>query len=180
MNQMEKKIEIEVLWESKDVWRQHLNLYFSYDSIIVFFLTFAIYGIFLAFLVLNGNANFLNLMDVVWSAFLFVILFGLIMSYFSAKNAKKTKQEKYKFIFSSEKVEINGDSSCTQFNWTHVRQVKENRKYFILFLKSEQRSFLPKRFFRDYEQLEDFKNLLRLKLGEKVYLKKSKETLGLK
>ena len=180
MNQMEKKIEIEVLWESKDVWRQHLNLYFSYDSIIVFFLTFAIYGIFLAFLVLNGNANFLNLMDVVWSAFLFVILFGLIMSYFSVKNAKRLEQEKYGFIFSESKVEINGESFRTQFDWTHIIQIKETGTYFILSLKSNQRTLLPKRFFSDYEQLDDFKNLLRLKLSEKVYLKKSKEKLGLK
>ena len=177
---MERKIEIEVLYESKDFWRSYLNYYFSYDTVFIFFLTFAIYGIFVAFLLLGGDAAFLDLIAIVSSALLFVFLFGLVMSYFSVKNAKKLEHEKYGFIFTESNVEINSESFRTQLDWTHIIQVKEIGTYFILSLKSNQRTLLPKRFFSDFEQLEDFKNLLRSKLGEKVYLRKSKEKLGLK
>ncbi len=143
---MEKKIEIEVLYESKDFWRSYLNYYFSYDTIFIFFLTFAIYGIFIAFLLLGGDADLLNLIDIVSSTFLFVVLFGLVMLYFSVKNAKRLEQEKYGFIFSEAKVEINAESFRTQFDWTHIIQVKETGTYLILSLKSNQRTFCRKDF----------------------------------
>lgn len=177
---MENKIEIEVLYESKDYWRSYLSYYLSFHNIFVFFLSFAIYGMFIAFLFLRKYVEFPHLVDVALFAFFFAIFFGLVLSYISVGYAKRLDEGKCRFVFSDENVKINTKSGTIQLDWTHFVNVKERGKYFVFSLKNGQTTLLPKRFFRDYEQVAEFKNLLRSKLGEEAYFKKSKEKLGLR
>jgi hypothetical protein len=174
------KIEVEGLYEAKDFWRSSLNYYFSLSFVFYFFWALVIFGFFITFLFLRGNAGVSHFVDVVLSSIVFVILYGLVMSYLSFGKAGELNQGKYKFIISNEKVEISAQSFATSLNWDWFVQIKETKHYFILSSKIGQKTLLPKRFFRDFEQLAEFKNLIRSKLGEKVHLKKSKENLGLK
>ena len=173
-------IEVEVLFETKDYWRNYLGYFLSFQSVLVYFFTFCIFGLSVSFLFLGKQIELSHLLDVFLTSFLFVLLFGFVMSYFSVSNAKNLSDGKCKYSFSDEKVTISAKSFNTQIDWTYFINAKETKNNFILAMKDGQNNFLPKRFFQDYEQIADFKNLLRSKLGERASLKKSKENLGLK
>ena len=175
-----EKIEIEVLLSTTDLWRSYLNDYFSFNSVFIYFMAFAVYGFFLIFLFVRGEANIFHLADVVFTSGLFVILFGLTMTYLSVKKAQKFPWMQYKIAYSKEKVEVVTPQFTNFVEWEWFVQIKENRNYFTFSLMDGQTTLLPKRCFRDSEQLAGFKNLISLKLGEKVLLQKSKEHLGLK
>lgn len=102
------------------------------------------------------------------------------MAYFSVQNAKKLSLGKCKYIFSDEKVEITTKYFATRIDWTYFHLAKETSNYFVLFMKDGNKNLIPKRSFENYEQISNFKNLLRAKLGTEVYLEKPKERLGLK
>jgi hypothetical protein len=174
-----KSIEIDVLYLTKDYWLIYLKYYLGFNSIFNYFLGFAIFGLLISFLFL-GSINFLQLIDLFVAASLFVCLFGIVMSYFAVENAKSLDEGEHKYIFSNEKVEIIAKSFSSQMDWTYFLGVKETGSYFILSMKSGQFNLIPKRYFRDYEQIIDFKNLLQSKLGERSSFKKSTEKLGLK
>lgn len=174
------KIEIEGLYEAKDLWRSALNHYFSLSSLYFSFWSLVLYGFFLTFLFLKGNSGVSHFVDVVLSSIVFVIVYGLVMTYLSFARTRELKWGKYKFIISNEKVEISTQSFASQINWDFFVRINETKHYFVLLSKIGQKTLLPKRFFRDSEQLAEFKNLIHSKMGEKVYLKKSKENLGLK
>jgi hypothetical protein len=173
-------IEIEIKQETKDFWRFYLAYYLSFDRMFFFFLGFAVFGFFSTFLVLGKNIELLQLVDILVSAFLFTCLFGVIMSYFSVEGAKKLSLGKCKYVFSGESVELITKYFSSWIDWSYFQFVKENGDYFVLFMKDGNRTLIPKRFFQDYEQISDFKNLLRSKFGEKAQLRKPKEKLGLK
>ena len=102
------------------------------------------------------------------------------MSYFSVQNSKSISLGKCKYIFSDEKVKITTKYFATYIDWTYFQLAKETSNYFVLFMKDGHRNLIPKRAFENYEQISNFKNLLREKLGDEAYLKKTKEKLGLK
>lgn len=175
-----EKIELEVLLSTGDLWRSYLDDYFSFNSVLIYFIAFAVYGFFLTFLFVRNEADIFHLADVVFSSGLFVILFGLTMTYLSVKKAQRLHWMQYKIAYSKEKVEIVTPSFTSSLEWNWFVQIKETRNYFTFSLTGGQTTLLPKRCFRDSEQLAGFKNLIGSKLGEKVLLKKSKEHLGLK
>lgn len=174
------KIEIEVVSDSRDFWRSSFDIYFSANNFFIYFMAFAVYGMFIAFLWLGGDTDIFNFGDIFLSSVVFVVLFGLINSYLSVSMAKRLNFGKYKFTFSNEKVEIITKSFTSFLDWDWFVQIRETKNYFIFFLKSGQRTLMPKRCFSGYEQLAEFKALIGSKLGERVYLRKSKENLGLK
>jgi hypothetical protein len=174
------KIEIEGLYESRDFWRSSLNHYFSLSAVYYSFWWFVFYGVFITFLFLRGDAGIGHFVDIILTSFVFVFLVGLAMAYFSFTHAMRLKWGKHKFTFSNERIEIICDSYTSFIKWDYFTQIRELKSYFVLYSQISQKTLVPKRFFRDSEQLAGFKNLVRDKLGEKALLKKSKERLGLK
>lgn len=177
---LDGKIEIEGLFESRDYWRISLAYYCNYGTIFISSCGFVLYGLFITVLFLKGNFLIWHVADVVLTSGLFAIIFGFLLSYSSVKAAKGLKEGKYKFIFSNEELEMVGQLFTSHLSWKWFVKIRETKNYFIFVAINDQKTLLPKRFFRDYEQLSEFKNLIRSKLGEKAYLKKSKERLGLK
>ena len=175
-----KRIELDVSLETKDFWRYYLGYYFSFSSVFYFYLSFTIFGFCIAFLLYGKYLEFQHFVQVGMAAALFVCLFNFVMSYFSVENAKRLDSGKCKYIFSDEKTEISTEFFKSQTDWRYISSVKETTNYFVLPMKDGQSHLIPKRFFRDYEQIASFKNLLRVKFGDKAALKKSKENLGLK
>ena len=175
-----KEIELDVSLKAKDFWRYYLSYYFSFNSIFYFYLSFTIFGFCVVFLLFGRYFEFRHFVQVGVAAALFLCLYNFVMSHFSVENAKRMSDKNCKYIFSDEKVEIVTKSFKSQTDWSYILSVKETANYFILPMKDGQSHLIPKRFFRDYEQIAGFKNLLRAKFGEKAALKKSKENLGLK
>jgi hypothetical protein len=176
---MENNIEIEILYESKDFWRSYLASYFDFSSIFYSFFSFFAFGFFITLYFLGKQFELPDFVNVVLFSFQFTLLFGLVMSYFSVKNAQRYSAGKCEYIFSGEKVKIVAKSFCTETDWSWFYRARETGNYFFLYTRSNQTHLLPKRFF-DAEQIDDFKNLLRSKFGDEAYLKKSREKLGLK
>ena len=175
-----KGIEIDVLLETKDYWRCYLSYYFSSGSLFYLYLGFTIFGYCVAFLLLGANLPIQIFAEIAVDSALFLVLFNFAMMYFSVKNAKALSDGKCKYIFSDEEVEIVAKSFRSRINWSYTSHVKETANYFMLSMKGGEKHLIPKRFFRDGEQMADFKNILQMKFGEKAALKKSKENLGLK
>jgi hypothetical protein len=113
--------------------------------------------------------------QVIIAAVLFVFLFNFTMAYFSVENAKKLDSGKCKYIFSDEKAEVITKFFKSQIDWSYFSSVKETANYFFLPMKGGESHLIPKRFFQDYEQIADFRNLLHVKFGEKAYLKNQKK-----
>ena len=176
----ETRIEIEGLYESKDFWRSYFAHYFNPGWLYFHFLTLVLYGLALTFLFLGSGYDSFHIGDVLLLAGLFVAAFALVMSFVSVGNAKAVAWGKFKYIVTTERMEVVSDSFTSYLEWSWFTRIKETKKYFILTSKYGQTSFLPKRFFRDTGEIAAFKNLISAQLGDKVYLKKSKETLGLK
>jgi len=175
-----KRIELEVTLETKDYWRYYLSLYFSAGSFFYFYLGFTVFGYCVAFLLSDGDLPIQMFVEIAADAALFLVLFNFAMVYFSVANAETLHNKNCKYIFTDETVEVTTKFFKTQVNWSYITGVRETANYFFLPMKSGEKHFIPKRFFRDDEQLAEFRNLLREKFGEKTALKKSKENLGLK
>jgi len=175
-----KRIELEVTLETKDYWRYYLSLFFSAGNLFYFYLGFTVFGYCVAFLLSDGDLPIQMFLEIAADAALFLVLFNLAMVYFSVANAEKVNNQNCKYIFTEDNVEVVAKFFKSQTNWNYITGVKETANCFFLPMKSGDKHFIPKRFFRDDEQMTDFKNLLREKLGEKALLKKSKENLGLK
>ena len=176
----EKSIELEILLETKDYWRTYLDYYFNFSNVFYMFLGFAVFGLFVSFLLLGAAVEIFDFMGIFAAAILFVLLFAFVMTYFSVQNAKILDDGKCKYIFSNEKVEMTNKSFGSRIDWTYFYNVKETKKYFVLSMKNGQSSFISKRCFRDDKQIEDFKELVRAKLGAAAVLNNSKEKLRLR
>ncbi len=175
-----REIELDVSLRRRDFWRYYLSYFFNFDTVFFSYLSYAIFGFCVAFLLFGKDLEFQHFVQVSIVAVLFVCLFNFVMSHFSVENAKKLDSGNCKYIFSDEKVEMITKVFKSQIDWSYISSVKETANYFILPMKDGQKHLIPKRFFRDYEQTISFKNLLRAKFGEETALKKSNENLRLK
>lgn len=172
-----KSVEIEILQDAKDFLRFYISYYLTFNNFFVFFLSFAIFGILTSFLLKKEIAGF-QFLEILVAACVYVFLFLLILIYVSLENAKKKGVGRYKYIFTDEGVTIIAESFESNLDWTNFVSARETSNYFFLYPKSGQTNFIPKKFFSNYEQLTDFKDLVSAKLDGKAQFKKS--NLGLK
>lgn len=176
---MENKIKIEVLYETKDYWRSYFAYYFSLGNLFYLFFSFFAFGLFLAIFFLGKQTEMPDFVNVILFAFQFTLLYGFVMSYFSVKYAQRNIVGKCEYIFSEANAKVVTKFFSTETDWSWFRRVRETGGYFFLYNRSNQIELLPKRFF-DAEQIENFRNLLRSKLGSEAYLKETTKKLELK
>lgn len=94
------------------------------------------------------------------------------MTYLSANNVKN--QVAVKYIVSDENIQTITDEFTSSIKWKHFTNIKETKNYFFLSLKNGQKMILPKRDFSNFEQLQEFKDLLETKIGnEAILIKKN-------
>lgn len=172
-------IEIKVNLETKDFWKSYFSQYFSFNNILFNFLSFTIFGLAVSILFLRNSFELPHVIDVLICAFFFTLFTSFIWTWLSVKNAKNIGGQKCKYIFTDDKVEIFAESFSSAIDWKYFQRIKETGKYFILFMINGQQLTLPKMYFQQ-EELIDFKTLVRAKLGNEAYLKKTKGNLGLK
>lgn len=167
----DEKIELEILYGSKELWRTYLAAYFDLSGIFYMFFSFFVFGFSLSVYFFGKRFELSYFGDVILFSLLFTLSYGFVMSYFSIRNTQKLKLGKYKFGISNESIEVVTGEFRTETNWSWFSRAKETGKYFLLYSKDGQPHVLPKRFF-DEEQTTNFKDLLRAKLGAEAYLKK--------
>ena len=87
----------------------------------------------------------------------------------AAKLAKAS--EKTHFTFSENEIETNSISRSSKLTWDNYEKILETNEDYVGYLKNYTFHTIPKRFFKNEEQILAFKELVREKLGEKAKLK---------
>ncbi len=94
--------------------------------------------------------------------------------YFSLRKlAKKLANaaEETHFAFSENEIEAKSLSRSSKLTWKNCEKIQETKEDFIFYLTSYTFLPIPKRFFKNSEQLNEFKELVRTQLGEKAKLR---------
>lgn len=103
---------------------------------------------------------------------LLALLFG--GTYFSARKqfaSNKSLHEKIRYVFSESGIDVTAAASSGHTAWTHIYEARETGSNFLLYLSKNIMYIVPKRCFRDAEQIASFKQLVRSQLAAQAKLK---------
>jgi hypothetical protein len=102
------------------------------------------------------------------------ILLGFSIYFGIFRQAKKIEKiaEKVTFAFDEDGLETKSESTSSQIKWGRFVKICEIKKDFIFFPQENVFYTVPKISFQNDEQINNFKDLIREKLGEKAKLKK--------
>jgi YcxB-like protein len=104
-----------------------------------------------------------------------LVLFMIFNVYFSIRRnwaSDKSLKQNLQYTFSNDGVDLVAPSSSAHTAWENFSNVYETKHNFLLFVSQSQTFTIPKRVFRDAEQIATFKQMLVLNLGSKAKLKK--------
>lgn len=160
--------------ESSDVLKFILRMFYAQNallmagSIFIFCFLFPLLSLLVIIRVFSGQANtisgFAYLPIVAFSIFIFLIIFVIISA---KKNTKQTH-----LVFTQDEINIAVPNVTSQIDWENFRKIQETKNEFLLFSTTPNGSFpIPKRFFQDDNQIQEFRELVREQLGEKAELK---------
>ena len=159
-------IVIDANLEFSDYFRPLFRVFFR--RLWYFFIVLVLYSLFSLRELLYGRLNSGNL----FSLMPVVLLFVLVWSIFStAKKFSKAAQGTSRYVFSENEIDINTSNSASQIKWSFFEKVEETKKDFLLFQNKTRFHPIPKRYFKDREQMNEFKEIVRAQLGEKAQLK---------
>jgi YcxB-like protein len=101
------------------------------------------------------------------------ILLGFSIYFGIFRQAKKIEKiaEKVIFAFDEDGLETKSESISSQIKWDRFVKICETKKDFIFFPQENIFYTVPKISFKNDEQINNFKDLIREKLGEKAKLK---------
>jgi hypothetical protein len=169
----EEIIEIDIKLESLDVLKFIYRMFFGKVNLIAklsFLLIFTILSLVSLseiIRVLSGKTDAISgvayLPIILVCLFIFYIIFVIISSKINAKQIQ--------IIFTQDEVKIINPTATTQISWENYSEIQETNKDIFLFSTNPSGSFpIPKRFFLNEAQLQNFRELVRDKLGEKAKL----------
>ncbi|MEC3875917.1 YcxB family protein [Chryseobacterium salviniae] len=90
-------------------------------------------------------------------------LFIMIRTYFSVKNifySNKKIQENISYIFTDEKICMEGETFSEDFTWNSVYKVNENKEWFLIYHNAQTMNMVPKKYFTK-EQLSELRDIIR-------------------
>jgi len=99
----------------------------------------------------------------------------IVSLYFGVwKQAKKIANitEKATFLFNEQGLKTLAESTSSQMNWERFNKIKETDQDFIFYPQENVFFVVPKRFYQDQNQIDNFRKLVNEKLGSKAKLKK--------
>jgi hypothetical protein len=143
----ENSVELEFRYDPQDLCLSYLVSYFTYGTVWNLFLGFAIYGLFLAFIFLKGDPQFLQILGTLMTAFVSVILLGLFNSYLSATSRSVKRKSTFKFVFEPDQVYVSTDNTSCHIKWGYFLKVTESKSRFRLYTRNKEEYWLPKRAF---------------------------------
>jgi hypothetical protein len=169
----EKSIEIDVPLELRDLLRANYWHFFKRFKLFLILLVIGCVG-YPALHILGGGVK--NPNDNYWG---FLIPFGMLVfllgsTYLGVKRqmaSNKSLSEPHRFTFSENGIDAVAQSSSGHTSWANIYEAYETKYNFLLFLSRNMMYTVPKRCFRDGEQLNSFKELLKTKLSSKAKLK---------
>lgn len=98
---------------------------------------------------------------IIWFAVVFV--FMIVRGYFRLKKAflsNQRIQEEIVYTFTDEKVFAKGETFESDFLWSSVFRVKENKDWFLIYQSKTTMNMIPKKYFAENEVLE-LRNLIK-------------------
>lgn len=174
----EQNIEIDVFVNVKDYRR--VLFWHSRNTIYkILFTLFVSLPILYYFAGFGDGINLFNLGNVVTIlrfgviavfVFLLIILASLIYSIWKQTDQLKNLFEETKFIFSENGIESICKLCSSDRSWESFVKICETELDFIIFQQETMFYPIPKRFFESQMQINEFKELLSQKLGEKAEL----------
>jgi hypothetical protein len=168
----ETSIELEVHLELRDFLRA--NYWFFFKKYKVFILLMVVAIAYPIINILGEGAK--NPNNNLWGLLIPVGMFTLLLggTYFSAKRqltSNKALSEPLRYNFSESGIDSIAPSSSGHTSWSNIYEAYETKHNFLLFISRNMMHTIPKRCFRDREQINAFKDLLRAKLSSKAKLK---------
>ncbi|MFL6228101.1 MAG: YcxB family protein [Pyrinomonadaceae bacterium] len=100
-----------------------------------------------------------------------VVLLVTLSTYLNARRgiaSNKSLGESIRYTFSDDGIEAAAQSSSGHTSWSNVLKAYESRRAFLLFISHNQFYTIPVRFFRDREQIAEFKELLLISTKAKL------------
>lgn len=167
----ERKIEVEFESNEKDI--QRVLLWYHWKRMFLEYLLMIVVGIplcyFLGFDVLDIKNNG-------WTTFAFVgtlsvlLMLDIYRRCFYQANKLKEITKPAKSIFTEKGVESKTPVATSNRDWESYLKVFETKTDFIFFSQENFFATIPKRFFKSKEEIEDLRELVKRKLGEKAKL----------
>jgi len=102
-------------------------------------------------------------------------LLAVLMSqwsvYSSAKKSMASVKGKTLWIFSEDDFKVFTPVARNESDWESLEKIEEKSKAFLLYPQKNVFMLVPKRFFESEAQIQEFRELVREKLGSKAKLK---------
>jgi len=86
-----------------------------------------------------------------------IVIYIRARQFFRAEAGSLTRR----YVFSSSGIDVQSPQVSAQVQWSAVREVRENRKFFFLYLLPTMANVLPKRCFASDATLNDFRTTIR-------------------
>jgi hypothetical protein len=102
---------------------------------------------------------------------LLVVLMNQWSVYSSAKKSMASVKGKTLWIFSEDDFEVLTPVARNESDWESLEKIEEKSKAFLLYPQQNVFLLIPKRFFESEAQIQEFRELVREKLGSKAKLK---------
>ncbi|MCE3076394.1 YcxB family protein [Chryseobacterium gwangjuense] len=96
-----------------------------------------------------------------WFAILF--LFIVIRSFFRLRfafHSNKKIQESISYTFTHEKIRTEGETFDSEFIWSTVYKVKENKDWFLIYQSAQTMNMVPKKYFTQ-DQISELRTIIR-------------------
>jgi hypothetical protein len=152
----------------------HSRLNNFFVRFVFYFLIF--FGTTLVVTKINNNELSIN-------SIVIFILSGLGVSILAVSLVVSIRNIKLKRIFQSDKfinkeyiynfgdngMEINSESSNSFIEWSEIYKIKENNKLIVIYIGKNRGMVLPKTFFKNEEELNQLKEIMRNKLSIDQY-----------
>ena len=155
------ELEFKDFWQAlvwKNFRRRWLFIVFTLLCLLIALLNIAIFGI--------------NLINSFMLAGPFIIIGAILFNIYNASNnALKFNRKQIIYTFSPIGYKIETNSSSSQSEWSNLHQVIETEKLFIFFPQPNLLQPIPKRFFDNETETEEFRRLLIFGLNDKAKLK---------
>lgn len=131
---------------------------------------FAVIIVFNVVSLTTGRANPTTIyFAILFFPFLFLIYFWQI--YKRAKSSAQRNKETVEFRFLNSNYEVETTTTKVQNAWSNLHKIVEIESSFIIMPHPNLVQPIPKRFFRDEQQIAEFRKLITSKLGEKAQIK---------
>ncbi|SFS77289.1 YcxB family protein [Paenibacillus sp. BC26] len=144
---------------------QNLNLKELIFSVLIA-AALLVYGI---FQLMSGSTRIFDVFILLISILFFFIVFVriIVVPRIVFKRQPKFKEE-YVLSFNEENIIFNAGDINSTISWDFYKEIKESKEFIFLKYGKELHTIIPKRVFRNKEELNEFKTLIKSKINKRI------------